>query len=136
MVLPVNSQKLLLIQQRYNFESNSQLTVIVSELIIGCCLYSKDTISRAIHNYTVYGTKQLSVVAYTAKIQFREQFTTNERTIRQLICCCLYSKDTISRAIHNSMPDWTNFNGVVAYTAKIQFREQFTTEIFGSYFPK
>ena len=42
-----------------------------------CCLYSKDTISKAIHNRRFILTSDLIGVAYTAKIQFRKQFTTS-----------------------------------------------------------
>ena len=119
---------LLLIKQRYNFESNSQRWIAVHLIC--------------------------SVVAYQAKIQFRKQFTTKEPTssyckslllIKQRYnfesnsqpmieyygkdkSCCLSSKDTISKAIHNALMLHCQMFIVVAYQAKIQFRKQFTTE--------
>ena len=144
----------MLIQQRYNFESNSQQGQIAKERFRWCCLYSKDTISKAIHNLICMVLKFTNGVAYTAKIQFRKQFTTlikmqsqwikvlliqqrynfesNSQqkavTGRTLSGCCLYSKDTISKAIHNEAILINKLTLGVAYTAKIQFRKQFTTQ--------
>ena len=91
----------LLIQQRYNFESNSQQSVIKRKFTFRCCLYSKDTISKAIHNLLLINLVLRQGVAYTAKIQFRKQFTTSSFFPASFSWCCLYSKDTISKAIHN-----------------------------------
>ncbi len=119
---------LLLIKQRYNFESNSQRWKERTCRKSSCCLSSKDTISKAIHNSQLRASMAYDVVAYQAKIQFRKQFTTNwltfvgigtlllikqrynfESNSQQDITgfntgksCCLSSKDTISKAIHNN----------------------------------
>ena len=119
--------ELLLIKQRYNFESNSQQTPQTIKNQKSCCLSSKDTISKAIHNLMLLISLCHQVVAYQAKIQFRKQFTTLSYVIAVCAalllikqrynfesnsqplpedryysqCCCLSSKDTISKAIHN-----------------------------------
>ncbi len=63
-------KKLLLIKQRYNFESNSQLKTLATETKNSCCLSSKDTILKAIHNQNGMLAGDDKVVAYQAKIQF------------------------------------------------------------------
>ena len=119
----------LLIQQRYNFESNSQPPINCEPAPIRCCLYSKDTISKAIHNSQIRLKCYQNGVAYTAKIQFRKQFTTDPVSVAKVMRCCLYSKDTISKAIHNHVKTVSTRENGVAYTAKIQFRKQFTTQL-------
>ncbi len=146
------SNRLLLIKQRYNFESNSQPSAVSVTGRDGCCLSSKDTISKAIHNVMAIACVGIAVVAYQAKIQFRKQFTTELSNVTDTFSCCLSSKDTISKAIHNALSsealaavlllikqrynfesnsqreyDQNHYDIVVAYQAKIQFRKQFTT---------
>ena len=70
------NKELLLIKQRYNFESNSQRKGCGCFINGSCCLSSKDTISKAIHNILPPRPVDDVVVAYQAKIQFRKQFTT------------------------------------------------------------
>ncbi len=92
---------LLLIKQRYNSESNSQLDVV---------MFADN-----------------EVVAYQAKIQFRKQFTTKVLTHIYLAKLLLIKQRYNSES--NSQPSYADgFNNeVVAYQAKIQFRKQFTT---------
>jgi len=64
------------IRQRYNFESNSQLSMFIIELGLAVFQYVKDTILKAIHNEYVF-----HLAAYLAVFQ--------------------YVKDTILKAIHS-----------------------------------
>ena len=118
---------MLLIQQRYNFESNSQRYKSADRPKSWCCLYSKDTISKAIHNQLRYVWISYSVLL----IQQRYNFESNSQPLYMnglsTSRCCLYSKDTISKAIHNNTLNSIIDHLGVAYTAKIQFRKQFTT---------
>ena len=118
---------LLLICQRYNFESNSQPHPIGTYFIRCCYWYVKDTILKAIHNIPSTHLSSLSVVTDMSKIQFWKQFTTdivncpivnmlllicqrynfesNSQRWCNLVCffrgCYWYVKDTILKAIHN-----------------------------------
>ena len=62
--------ELLLILQRYYFESESQQGYKVTELRHGCCLSYKDTILKA--NHSTVENKRLDdpAVAYPTKILF------------------------------------------------------------------
>ena len=143
----IGNVRVLLIQQRYNFESNSQLCILRSHRESGCCLYSKDTISKAIHNLLSSYPSEILGVAYTAKIQFRKQFTTQgmiitcpntvlliqqrynfesnsqqlENAAQESMRCCLYSKDTISKAIHNRRISEKRFYEVLLIQQRYNF---------------
>ena len=94
-----------------------------------CCLSSKDTISKAIHNFFNVLNITVLVVAYQAKIQFRKQFTTIINLLLLhwwlLLIKQRYNFESNSQ---QSMQDIV-FVIVVAYQAKIQFRKQFTTKV-------
>ena len=62
--------ELFSIQQRYNFESNSQITM--SKALTGAVVfqYNKDIILKAIHNTFGVSEGQQIVVFNTTKIQF------------------------------------------------------------------
>ena len=64
------TQLLFSIQQRYNFESNSQPSLSVVRWHDGCFQYNKDTILKAIHNLQTTIIKLKTVVFNTTKIQF------------------------------------------------------------------
>ena len=74
----VDKSGLLLMIQRYNTESNSQLNAIHTGFSMCCCWWFKDTILKAIHNFgqSIHGSNQ--VVADDSKIQYWKQFTTLE----------------------------------------------------------
>ena len=82
--------------QRYNFESNSQHQEKTPSFIVGCFRYFKDTILKAIHNYSA---------APHCK-NFR---------------CFRYFKDTILKAIHNEWPSVSRASSDVSDISKIQF---------------
>ena len=118
---------MLLILQRYYFESESQLDGVDSYKDAGCCLSYKDTILKANHNYFVFIVTFFWDVAYPTKILFWKRITTSKarwitrarmllilqryyfesesqryqtRTSCDLRCCLSY-KDTILKANHN-----------------------------------
>ena len=148
--------RLLLICQRYNFESNSQQLVQQSVHPFSCYWYVKDTILKAIHNIKKAVAFFLIVVTDMSKIQFWKQFTTSscvfipdavlllicqrynfESNSQQNvnphlvdICCYWYVKDTILKAIHNSKLYTFCAKFVVTDMSKIQFWKQFTTYSF------
>ena len=148
--------ELLLICQRYNFESNSQHDVIGCWVDKGCYWYVKDTILKAIHNLIWSCPFSSTVVTDMSKIQFWKQFTTLlialipfsrcywyvKDTILKAIhnfvnltwkvdsSCYWYVKDTILKAIHNVRTAFGRSFYVVTDMSKIQFWKQFTT-IYG-----
>ena len=87
--------------QRYNFESNLQLSVVDINKQQSCIRYVKDTILKAIYN-----AQRSSTVAYWLySICQRYNFESNlQQTLRILsVCysCIRYVKDTILKAIYN-----------------------------------
>ena len=61
---------LLLILQRYYFESESQLDNILNDEQQCCCLSYKDTILKANHSWLANRSKFVDAVAYPTKILF------------------------------------------------------------------
>ena len=72
----VNIEKLLLLPQRYEFSSKSQLTLSDVLSIFCCCCYRKGTNFQANHNYKPLLCFNLIVVVATAKVRIFKQITT------------------------------------------------------------
>ena len=64
---------LLLIPQRYNFSSKSQLSYNDRYLKLGCCWYHKGTIFQANHNGAAVGCGGGGVAVDTTKVRFFKQ---------------------------------------------------------------
>ena len=92
---------LLLILQRYEFSSKSQLKLGEPIKIGRCCWYYKGTNFQANHNCEVIGTQVSCVVADTTKVRIFKQITTHLRTAGTLMSCCWYYKGTNFQANHN-----------------------------------
>ena len=145
--------KLLLIPQRYEFSSKSQLIKVIFLMVICCCWYHKGTNFQANHNNFSHLMIELRVVADTTKVRIFKQITTEGvRTFswRKLLlipqryefssksqlkkiyyygwkCCCWYHKGTNFQANHNS-PVLISFQPlVVADTTKVRIFKQITT---------
>ena len=119
--------KLLLIPQRYEFSSKSQLLLVMGMSLVCCCWYHKGTNFQANHNLGVAGGIGGAVVADTTKVRIFKQITTTgyywcnvsslllipqryefssksqqEKTYPSLIKrCCWYHKGTNFQANHN-----------------------------------
>ena len=118
--------RLLLILQRYYFESESQLIPSIWICATSCCLSYKDTILKANHSDSRYhffffmlllilqryyfeSESQLScsncslvqAVAYPTKILFWKRITALRLIQNFISCCCLSYKDTILKANHS-----------------------------------
>ena len=120
-------QRLLLILQRYYFESESQLMYISGHRDYCCCLSYKDTILKANHSRFYRSPTAPPAVAYPTKILFWKRITAKasgeRKKIRLLLIlqryyfesesqqktvlgrnnerCCLSYKDTILKANHS-----------------------------------
>ena len=116
-----------MVTQRYQFESNSQLSD-GSTLTVSRCLWShKDTNLKAIHNKGLKKTISLTGVYGHTKIPIWKQFTTISSILLVLSGCLWSHKDTNLKAIHNGGwggPTWQP--GVYGHT-KIPIWKQFTT---------
>ena len=71
-----DASQLLLIPQRYEFSSKSQLAVGNALSADCCCWYHKGTNFQANHNNVVQHAKLRSVVADTTKVRIFKQITT------------------------------------------------------------
>ena len=94
---------LLLIPQRYEFSSKSQLLLWSKQLLNSCCWYHKGTNFQANHNRKITLKKKLIVVADTTKVRIFKQITTNIPKPIPPTCCCWYHKGTNFQANHNTI---------------------------------
>ena len=144
---------LLLLPQRYEFSSKSQLNIMGGEWFSGCCCYRKGTNFQANHNQSARCCLWWAVVVATAKVRIFKQITTvlfwltmvtlllllpqryefssksQHRCVLRLAtkCCCCYRKGTNFQANHNSAPPLTASCWVVVATAKVRIFKQITT---------
>ena len=92
---------LLLILQRYYFESESQLFSASHELRNRCCLSYKDTILKANHSYSFSLTDILLLLLILQRYYFESESQQGSYSSRGYKCCCLSYKDTILKANHS-----------------------------------
>ena len=144
---------LLLIPQRYNFSSKSQLQMWSNLIMLSCCWYHKGTIFQANHNKVLEVFVIGVVVVDTTKVQFFKQITTiivfvinsyllllipqrynfssksqlTHTHISTCCSCCWYHKGTIFQANHNVLRGDNYKNVVVVDTTKVRFFKQITT---------
>ena len=112
---------LLLILQRYYFESESQLLTYICRLIFSCCLSYKDTILKANHsiNYLILFIKTLLLILQRYYFESESQRDLKD-DVREISCCLSY-KDTILKANHSKGKKVLLFDDAVAYPTKILF---------------
>ena len=119
--------KLLLIPQRYEFSSKSQLHALV--IVVGncCCWYHKGTNFQANHNGLRGDNYKTVVVADTTKVRIFKQITTNRLKVLFSRGCCWYHKGTNFQANHNPNSGYCQGDDVVADTTKVRIFKQITT---------
>ena len=122
---------LLLILQRYYFESESQHLGMYIGNPEGCCLSYKDTILKANHSEGVSDDITNRAVAYPTKILFWKRITASEIVIDSIYRCCLSYKDTILKANHSILWTLTLLIFAVAYPTKILFWKRITATLLG-----
>ena len=118
---------LLLLPQRYEFSSKSQLIVMDQSSMKSCCCYRKGTNFQANHNNPLYSTACSTVVVATAKVRIFKQITTNCCTLQFSPSCCCYRKGTNFQANHNLLQVLPLLHLVVVATAKVRIFKQITT---------
>ena len=123
------ARPMLLILQRYYFESESQQMKYLNKKLERCCLSYKDTILKANHNLATLMAAPKPDVAYPTKILFWKRITTQQWVLRLWQGCCLSYKDTILKANHNPNGCCNGLGEDVAYPTKILFWKRITTII-------
>ena len=93
---------LLLILQRYYFESESQPIWSLMKRSHSCCLSYKDTILKANHSLLSPMVFLPIAVAYPTKILFWKRITASPPPVFLYCSCCLSYKDTILKANHST----------------------------------
>ena len=117
---------LLLILQRYYFESESQLDWVLSGQTISCCLSYKDTILKANHSIIALSKLRSSLLLILQRYYFESESQLNVMSNEILFCCCLSYKDTILKANHSSHAFVPSVKEAVAYPTKILFWKRIT----------
>ena len=151
----VITKGLLLIPQRYEFSSKSQLTWCSMLNYAGCCWYHKGTNFQANHNQSQSLSDDVRVVADTTKVRIFKQITTtcqrwqcwyrlllipqryefsSKSQLRNLALtlqmrCCWYHKGTNFQANHNCFEYGKKTKRVVADTTKVRIFKQITTAL-------
>ena len=118
---------LLLIPQRYEFSSKSQLQETISSSPHCCCWYHKGTNFQANHNKLALTISKLAVVADTTKVRIFKQITTRTADREYQTSCCWYHKGTNFQANHNGVKPPCFCTLVVADTTKVRIFKQITT---------
>ena len=117
---------LLLILQRYYFESESQLWLWRNSRYGGCCLSYKDTILKANHSSTHLSFPCEVLLLILQRYYFESESQRGSQLDNFHYCCCLSYKDTILKANHSSKQDKELDMKAVAYPTKILFWKRIT----------
>ena len=112
---------LLLIPQRYEFSSKSQRILLRMIFFLRCCWYHKGTNFQANHNWYVYITNLLAVVADTTKVRIFKQITTELPTVTKWCSCCWYHKGTNFQANHNRYSYLYNYSLLLLIPQRYEF---------------
>ena len=118
---------LLLIPQRYEFSSKSQLIECTPWRVPCCCWYHKGTNFQANHNWKwlIDGWNTLLLIPQRYEFSSKSQRTVN--WICHNTCCCWYHKGTNFQANHNTTAVLMIVCRVVADTTKVRIFKQITT---------
>ena len=117
---------LLLILQRYYFESESQQLPNSGPTVGCCCLSYKDTILKANHSISGQITGLPVLLLILQRYYFESESQPGMASVCKLRSCCLSYKDTILKANHSTLNYAISFEGAVAYPTKILFWKRIT----------
>ena len=118
---------LLLLPQRYEFSSKSQLKALERSQELRCCCYRKGTNFQANHNTTPYSGREVLLLLLPQRYEFSSKSQLNYVVIRKMQGCCCYRKGTNFQANHNSKVLALAEIAVVVATAKVRIFKQITT---------
>ena len=117
---------LLLILQRYYFESESQLEKQAYQMAFCCCLSYKDTILKANHSKIKLIQLQMMLLLILQRYYFESESQLVAYLFHTPGSCCLSYKDTILKANHSAHPQNGYPVNAVAYPTKILFWKRIT----------
>ena len=123
----VRNGVLLLIPQRYEFSSKSQL---FSEGVLTracCCWYHKGTNFQANHNCVQSWSCKNVLLLIPQRYEFSSKSQHKVRNVGASGSCCWYHKGTNFQANHNYPWNWRTWLRVVADTTKVRIFKQITT---------
>ena len=118
---------LLLVLQKYEISSKSQLLRLSIHRRICCCWYCKSTKSQANHNVNIQGHQQTLVVAGTAKVRNLKQITTDGGKEYEVSLLLLVLQKYEISSKSQLMRCTSRLKSVVAGTAKVRNLKQITT---------
>ena len=118
---------LLLIPQRYEFSSKSQLGIDGETFCCSCCWYHKGTNFQANHNGVGEISSLLKLLLIPQRYEFSSKSQRWKRRISSSWSCCWYHKGTNFQANHNLMKLTLFRLTVVADTTKVRIFKQITT---------
>ena len=123
----IDAVRLLLLPQRYEFSSKSQLLLAVPQHHTGCCCYRKGTNFQANHNPTATCSWEWVVVVATAKVRIFKQITTAGSPYSSLVGLLLLPQryEFSSKSQPNAVTSLVEL--VVVATAKVRIFKQITT---------
>ena len=113
--------QLLLILQRYYFESESQLRYAFPERPERCCLSYKDTILKANHSLDIIPRPVVKLLLILQRYYFESESQPETELAGFIQGCCLSYKDTILKANHSIRLLAIRMYRAVAYPTKILF---------------
>ena len=119
--------KLLLIPQRYEFSSKSQLRQKKTFTTDSCCWYHKGTNFQANHNFVLRISPPSNVVADTTKVRIFKQITTRWCSLDKKRPLLLIPQRYEFSSKSQQNDALTKENDVVADTTKVRIFKQITT---------
>ena len=128
------STKLLLILQRYYFESESQQTSGAKVAPLCCCLSYKDTILKANHSCANLKEIIFPLLLILQRYYFESESQPIAINNLSAVGCCLSYKDTILKANHSWEWNPNTVLSAVAYPTKILFWKRITASYWKSKF--
>ncbi len=100
---------------------------IWSYTLCRCIQYDKDTILKAIYNSTHHQIRIQTLYSVWQRYNFESNLQLSAKTCLRKRSCIQYDKDTILKAIYNSIWLFNSLYNAVFSMTKIQFWKQFTT---------
>ena len=122
----ISFKQLLLILQRYYFESESQRWSFSTSILGCCCLSYKDTILKANHSICSFPNPLSLLLLILQRYYFESESQLPDLTSQYKQCCCLSYKDTILKANHSPLYRSLATPLAVAYPTKILFWKRIT----------
>ena len=122
-----SNRKLFRISKIPIIESNSQHDKENDKYVLGCFVYQRYQLLKAIHNWNWKLTLTTFVVSYIKDTNYWKQFTTCCAVEIEFDGCFVYQRYQLLKAIHNYFCVNFNLSQVVSYIKDTNYWKQFTT---------